>query len=93
MGDEQINDAVGGAAHCEEPSILGMLTTDVLEACTCDIVPSVSKPELPAGCIRGPNLWQSSNCSEDPSLPGASARSSVTGRNVEQHQHECFVLR
>lgn len=32
MGDEQINDAVGGAAHCEEPSIVGMLTTDVLEA-------------------------------------------------------------
>jgi hypothetical protein len=42
MGDEQINDAVGGAAHCEEPSIVGMLTTDVLEACTCDIVPICS---------------------------------------------------
>ena len=79
MGDEQINDAVGGAAHCEEPSIVGILTTDVLEARTCcSIVPSSAKQS--PGCICRPNLWQSPHCSEDPALRGASARSSVTGR-------------
>ena len=31
LGDEEINDALGGAAHCEEPSIVGILTSDVLE--------------------------------------------------------------
>ena len=31
MGDEEINDALGGSAHTEQPSIVGILTTDVLE--------------------------------------------------------------
>ncbi|CAJ1352192.1 unnamed protein product [Effrenium voratum] len=36
LGDEEINDALGGAAHCEEPSIVAILTADVLEASFAD---------------------------------------------------------
>ena len=32
LGDEEINDAVGGAAHCQEPCMVGIVTGDVLEA-------------------------------------------------------------
>ncbi|CAE7619640.1 unnamed protein product [Symbiodinium natans] len=36
LGDEEINDAVGGAAHCQEPCMVGIVTGDVLEACFAD---------------------------------------------------------
>ena len=32
LGDEAMLDAVGGAAQCEEPCIIGVLSTEVLEA-------------------------------------------------------------
>jgi len=38
LADEEINDAIGGSAHCEEPCMVGIVTGDVLEACFADRV-------------------------------------------------------
>ena len=79
MGDEEINDAIGGAAHCEEPSIVGILTTDVLEArCSCCVY--VCSLVSLLGCIRRPNLWQPPHSTEDPSCPCSSTSCSVPGQ-------------
>mmetsp|Transcript_107087 Transcript_107087/g.190261 ORF Transcript_107087/g.190261 Transcript_107087/m.190261 type:complete len:786 (-) Transcript_107087:52-2409(-) len=36
LGDESMSDVVAGAAHCEEPCIVGVLSSDVLEATFAD---------------------------------------------------------
>lgn len=67
MGDEQINDAVGGAAHCEEPSIVGMLTTDVLEAAFADRI--YGNPRIAQKIRHSPALQRAVLPEPDPAKP------------------------
>eukprot|EP00435_Cladocopium_sp_Y103_P069537 s968_g33.t1 len=67
MGDEQINDAVGGAAHCEEPSIVGMLTTDVLEAAFADRI--FGNPRIAQKIRHSPALQRAVLPEPDPAKP------------------------
>mmetsp|Transcript_11914 Transcript_11914/g.20426 ORF Transcript_11914/g.20426 Transcript_11914/m.20426 type:complete len:776 (-) Transcript_11914:60-2387(-) len=67
MGDEQINDAVGGAAHCEEPSIVGILTTDVLEAAFADRI--YGNPRIAQKIRHSPALQRAVLPEPDPSKP------------------------
>ncbi|CAK9113112.1 Uncharacterized protein SCF082_LOCUS52440 [Durusdinium trenchii] len=66
LGDESMLDAVGGAAQCEEPCVIGVLGTEVLEAAYADRAfgnrkialsmrhaPALSRVVLPEGFVNG----------------------------------------
>eukprot|EP00913_Durusdinium_trenchii_P030171 g28270.t1 len=66
LGDESMLDAVGGAAQCEEPCVIGVLGTEVLEAPYADRAfgnrkialsmrhaPALSRVVLPEGFVNG----------------------------------------
>jgi len=67
LGDEQIHAAVGGAAHCEEPCIVGIMTTDVLEAAFADRI--YGNPRIAQKIRHSPALQRAVLPEPDPSKP------------------------
>lgn len=81
MGDEEINDALGGAANCEEPSIVGILTTEVLEAAFADRV--YGNPRIAQKIRHSPALQRAVLPEPDPSKPKVELEHLSAAQRVE----------